>query len=151
MKYLYLFLVFAACVAGCAKKKAEKQAKKDDEIIQQYISDHGLTTAYKTESGLYVVIEAPGTGASCTSNSTVKVAYSGYFTNGTIFDESLPAGIQFGLPGVIKGWQEGIPHFKEGGVGKLLVPSGLAYGKNGTSGIPANSVLIFDIQLIDVL
>ncbi|MDH4473256.1 MAG: FKBP-type peptidyl-prolyl cis-trans isomerase [Fluviicola sp.] len=151
MKYLYLFLVFAACFAGCAKKKAEKQAKEDDEIIQQYIADHGLTTAYKTESGLYVVIDTPGTGSSCTSNSTVKVAYTGYFTNGTIFDESLPAGIQFGLQSVIKGWQEGIPHFKEGGVGKLLVPSALAYGKNGTSGIPANSVLIFDIHLIDVL
>ena len=52
---------------------------------------------------------------------------------------------------MIEGWKEGIPYFKEGGVGKLLIPSALGYGPNGNSGIPPNSVLIFDIGLIDVL
>jgi FKBP-type peptidyl-prolyl cis-trans isomerase len=52
---------------------------------------------------------------------------------------------------VISGWTEGIPKFKEGGVGKLFLPSALAYGEQGTNGIPSNSVLVFDIHLIDVL
>ncbi|MFT5602342.1 MAG: FKBP-type peptidyl-prolyl cis-trans isomerase FkpA, partial [Flavobacteriales bacterium] len=48
-------------------------------------------------------------------------------------------------------WTEGIPYFKEGGSGILLIPSHLGYGKSGTSGIPGNSVLIFDVKLIEVL
>ena len=80
----------------------------------------------------------------------MKVAYKGYFTNCEVFDEST-SGITFNLQQVIEGWTLGIPYFKEGGSGKLLLPSALAYGKKGTSGIPENSVLIFDIDLIEVL
>jgi FKBP-type peptidyl-prolyl cis-trans isomerase FkpA len=143
---LLLLLFFGSCTA----KKAEKQAQTDDLILQQYIQENGLT-ALKTASGLYYVIENPGTGLPCNSNSYVKVSYKGYFTDGIVFDESDVQGISFNLNGVIKGWTEGIPFFKEGGNGKLLVPSALAYGKSGTSGIPANSVLIFDVKLIEVL
>jgi FKBP-type peptidyl-prolyl cis-trans isomerase FkpA len=85
------------------------------------------------------------------STSDVKVAYKGYFTDGSVFDESSAAGITFNLQGVIAGWTEGIPFFKEGGTGKLLLPSALGYGKSGTNGIPKNSVLIFDIELLQVL
>ena len=58
--------------------------------------------------------------------------------------------ITFPLSGVIQGWQEGIPLFKEGGSGILLIPSALGYGSQSVGSIPANSVLIFDINLIDV-
>lgn len=143
---LFLLLAFVSCTA----KKAEKQAQTDDAILQQYIQENGLT-AQKTASGLYYVIDNPGTGLPCNSNSYVKVSYKGYFTDGAVFDESDAQGISFSLTGVIKGWTEGIPYFKEGGNGKLLLPSALAYGKSGTSGIPANSVLIFDVKLLEVL
>ena len=136
--------------SSCSKKKAEKQAEEDDKIIQTYLSEKGIT-ASKTTSGLYYFIESQGTGVDCNSNSTVKVAYKGYFTNGTIFDQSTTTGVTFNLQQVISGWTEGIPKFKEGGIGKLFLPSALAYGKQGTSGIPPNSVLVFDIHLIDVL
>ena len=143
---IFFLLVFVSCTA----KKAEKQAQTDDAILQQYIQENGLT-AQKTTSGLYYVIENQGTGLPCNSNSYVKVSYKGYFTDGVVFDESDTQGISFSLNGVIKGWTEGIPYFKEGGNGKLLLPSALAYGKSGTSGIPPNSVLIFDVKLIQVL
>ena len=96
-----------------AKKKAEKQAAEDDKIIRQYLTDHGLT-ATKTSTGLYYIIETQGTGPSCISTSDVKVAYKGYFTDGSVFDQSSAAGITFNLQGVIAGWTEGIPFFKEG-------------------------------------
>jgi FKBP-type peptidyl-prolyl cis-trans isomerase FkpA len=150
MKRIFPILVLLLVITSCAKRKAEKQAKEDDEIILKYIEDYNLT-ATKTSSGLYVVIEAPGTGAACNSYSTVRASYSGYFTDGTVFDYSPAAGIEFDLQAVIPGWTEGIPYFKEGGYGKLLIPSALAYGKNGTSGIPPNSVLIFDVALLEVL
>lgn len=146
-KILFLFTVV---LLSTACKKAEKQAEKDDEIIKQYIEDNNLN-ATATGSGLYIVTTDVGTGASCNSSSTVTVDYKGYYTNGQIFDESTSAGITFNLSGVIEGWTEGIPHFKEGGSGTLLIPSALGYGDQANGNIPANSVLIFDIELIDVL
>lgn len=137
-------------LGSCSKKKAEEQAKADDEIIQQYLTDNGLT-ATKLSSGLYYIIETQGTGSSCNSTSDVRVAYSGYFTDGSVFDESDANGISFNLQGVIEGWTLGIPFFKEGGTGKLLIPSALGYGSKKSGTIPANSVLIFDIHLIEVL
>jgi FKBP-type peptidyl-prolyl cis-trans isomerase FkpA len=150
MKYLFPILLIGFLFNSCAKKKAEKQAAEDDKIIQQYLSDHGLT-ATKTSSGLYYIIESQGNGQGCISTSDVKVAYTGYYTDGSIFDQSSSSGITFNLQGVIAGWTEGIPYFKEGGVGKLLIPSALGYGKSGSSGVPGNTVLIFDVELIQVL
>ena len=150
MKYFLPILLLAFTFSSCAKKNAEEQAKKDDDIIKQYIIDHNLT-AVATGTGLYYVIENQGTGGTCNSFSTVKVSYKGYFTDGTVFDQSDAAGISFGLQQVIKGWTEGIPYFKEGGNGILLVPSALGYGSGNNNGIPGNSVLIFDVKLLEIL
>lgn len=150
MRYVLPILVLLIVLPACAKRKAKKQAEEDDQIIQEYIATNNLN-ATKTESGLYVVIENQGTGAGCSGFSDVTVSYSGYFTNGSVFDESDAQGITFNLANVIQGWHEGIPYFKEGGNGKLLIPSALGYGRSGTGGIPPNSVLIFDVVLLDVL
>lgn len=144
---LFLGLV-ALATTSCNKEK--KQAKKDKKTIEKYLSDKGIK-AESTSTGLYFVIESQGTGDYPTINSTVKVAYTGYLTNGQIFDQSDVAGISFPLTSVIEGWQQGIPLFKEGGKGKLFIPSALGYGNRKVGDIPANSVLIFDIHLIDVL
>ncbi len=121
----------------------------DNDIIQQYIIDNNLS-AQSTGSGLYYVIDVPGTGENPTVSSNVTVAYTGSLTDGSIFDQSNSNGITFPLSGVIQGWQEGIPLFKEGGSGILLIPSALGYGSQSVGSIPANSVLIFDVNLIDV-
>ena len=150
MKYFFPILLVVFAFSSCNKVSPEEQAELDENIIQQYISDNNLN-AVATGTGLYYVIDEPGLGSSCTSQSTVKVAYTGYFTDGDIFDQSSTQGIEFSLQGVIQGWTEGIPYFKEGGNGKLLIPSALAYGTNGSSSVPANSVLIFDVELLQVL
>lgn len=105
--------------------------------------------AEKTETGLYYVIDEPGEGKQPNTSSNVTVAYKGYFTNGNVFDES-KEGISFGLNRVIPGWTQGIPFFKEGGKGMLIIPSSLAYGNSGRTGIPGGAVLVFDINLIKV-
>jgi FKBP-type peptidyl-prolyl cis-trans isomerase FkpA len=150
MRYIFPIVLLFFCFSSCAKKKAEKQAETDDLIILQYISDNNLTASV-TSTGLYYVITTQGTGSTCNSSSQVRVAYKGYFTDGEVFDESSASGIEFGLSGVIPGWTEGIPYFNEGGEGILLIPSALGYGASATSSIPANSVLIFDVNLIEVL
>ena len=149
MKYLMSLLIVATLFSACKKDDPEEQAKTDEDIIKTYIADNNLT-ATRTSSGLYYVVDEAGTGAQPGSTSTVTVRYRGYFTNGGVFDQSSNAGATFGLQSVIEGWQEGIPLYKEGGSGILLIPSALAYGTQGTSGIPANSVILFDIELLDV-
>ncbi|NNC50031.1 MAG: peptidylprolyl isomerase, partial [Flaviramulus sp.] len=74
----------------------------------------------------------------------------GYYTSGSVFDQSDAEGVSFNLQQVIRGWTEGITYFKEGGSGMLLVPAHLGYGNNNYNGIPGGSVLVFDVTLISV-
>lgn len=121
--------------------------KQNEKEIQDYITKHNLD-ATKSNTGLYYVIEKEGTGAHPNSNSDVTVNYKGYYTNEKVFDQNND--VSFNLQQVIPGWTEGITYFKEGGSGMLLVPSKLGYGYNDYKGIPGGSVLIFDIDLLDV-
>jgi FKBP-type peptidyl-prolyl cis-trans isomerase FkpA len=120
--------------------------ESNEQEILEYISAQGLN-AQKSASGLYYVINDPGSANRPTSSSNVTVAYKGYFTDGSVFDESNSDGISFNLNQVILGWTEGITYFGESGNGVLLIPSRLAYGNSGRSGIPGGAVLIFDITL----
>jgi FKBP-type peptidyl-prolyl cis-trans isomerase len=151
MKYTVLALIsflFVSCLPENDKEPIDFTAQNEKEITD-YIAAKNLT-ATKTGTGLYYVVTEQGTGAQPTANSNVTVAYKGYYTNGNVFDQSKPEGITFGLQQVIKGWTEGIPFFKEGGSGILLIPAHLGYGSFDYSGIPGGSVLIFDIKVIKV-
>ncbi|MEI6866065.1 FKBP-type peptidyl-prolyl cis-trans isomerase [Flavicella sp.] len=121
--------------------------KENDQEIVAYLEENGITGAIKTESGLYYLIDVEGTGETPTIDSEVTVAYIGAFTDGDVFDESSVSGSTFYLDEVIEGWGEGIQYFKEGGSGKLFVPSHLGYGIYDYSTIPGGSVLVFDIDL----
>jgi FKBP-type peptidyl-prolyl cis-trans isomerase FkpA len=148
MKYSLMALVLTLFMSCSGDKEVDYAAQNETEITA-YIAKNNLT-AQKSDTGLYYVINEAGTGAKPTASSNVTVAYKGYFTNGNVFDKSSDAGISFGLQQVIKGWTEGIPYFKEGGSGILLVPSALGYGSNDSGPIPGGSVLIFDVKLIKV-
>lgn len=148
MKHI-LFALALTLFISCSKEKEVDYVAKNEQEIIAYIAKNNLT-AQKSNSGLYYIINEPGTGEQPTQNSNVTVAYKGYFTNGTVFDESTSEGVSFGLQQVIKGWTEGIPYFKEGGSGILLVPAHLGYGNNDNSSIPGGSVLIFEVKLVSV-
>ena len=145
-KYFYLLLI--ALSISCSNDDNINYDAKNEADIIKYIADNNLT-ATKSNSGLYYIISNEGNGIRPTATSNVKVTYKGYFLNGETFDQNT-TGIEFNLQQVIKGWTEGITYFKEGGSGILLVPSKLGYGSNGRSGIPGGSVLIFDINLLEV-
>jgi len=99
---------------------------------------------------LYYIITEEGTGEHPTATSKVSVFYKGYLTNGNVFDETTNGSESFYLSNLIEGWQIGIPILKEGGSGTFFVPSALGYGSQSTGSIPANSVLIFEISLVNV-
>ena len=121
-------------------------------MIAKFVKDNKLKVQ-QTPSGINDIIETEGTGEHPTINDQVKVHYKGTLLNGTQFDSSYDRGepITFPLKGVVKGWQEGIPLLKKGGKGKLIIPSSLAYGERARTSIPANSVLVFDVELLDVI
>jgi FKBP-type peptidyl-prolyl cis-trans isomerase len=99
--------------------------------------------------------EIVGTGAEAKAGSTVTVQYVGMLTNGTVFDASKnhgSAGFTFALGAgqVIKGWDEGVAGMKVGGKRELVIPASLGYGAQSVGSIPANSTLVFEVELIDV-
>ena len=109
-----------------------------------------------TANGLQYQDVTVGTGASPRIGSPVVVQYTGYLTNGTMFDSSYdrnqPFTFTLGVGQVIKGWDEGVATMKVGGKRKLIVPPDLGYGAAGTPGgpIPPNATLVFDVELLDV-
>lgn len=146
-----------------AEKEAQQAEQKqtDDQLIQDYLEANNIE-AQKTESGIYYTISEEGNGTHPTIQNQVTVHYTGKLLNGTIFDSSIPANmperqgmtgdpVTFPLSGVVKGWQEGIPLLSKGGSGVLYIPSHLAYGAQSPSpAIPPNSVLMFEVELLDI-
>lgn len=96
-----------------------------------------------------------GTGQEAKSGNVITVHYTGWLEDGTEFDSSLRPGrdplvITLGIGQVIKGWDEGIPGMKVGGKRRLTIPPRLGYGSRAVGSIPANSTLIFEVELLDV-
>jgi FKBP-type peptidyl-prolyl cis-trans isomerase FkpA len=143
-------VAIAISLAACSKSKGGCTATTpadDDKKMLAYISANGIT-ATKHSSGMYYQIITPGTGATPTATSTVTAAYTGKFTDNTVFDSSPSA--SFPLNGVIAGWQIGLPLIQKGGKIKLIIPPYLAYGADGAGRLPCNSILFFDVELLDV-
>lgn len=127
---------------------ASRQIDLGDQLaIQAYLSDNQLT-AQTTASGLHYIIDTVGNGTFPSVSDTVRVNYVGRLVNGSEFDSN--NNITFPLTNVIDGWQEGIPLFSVGGSGRLIIPSSLAYQNQTRPGIPANSVLVFNIDLLGI-
>ena len=126
------------------------QAKVDDGVIVKFLADKNII-AEKHASGVYYQIIQPGSGnITYSGNTEVTAKYVGRLLNGNIFDQTTTQAISFRLGGVIVGWQIGVPLIQKGGKIRLFIPSGYAYGQQGAGTIPPNSVLDFDIELVDV-
>ncbi|MBK9105611.1 MAG: FKBP-type peptidyl-prolyl cis-trans isomerase [Saprospiraceae bacterium] len=143
LTFILCLLAGTFSIISCNK---EDQPEIDQQLIEDFIAEHNLD-ADSTSSGLYYVIDVPGSADHPTLSDEVTVSYVGFLLNGDIFDSA--PNITFPLNQVIAGWQEGIPLFGRGGKGLLIIPSRLAYGEQARVGIPANSVLAFEINLID--
>lgn len=150
MRTLILFLSLIITALGCSKDKGCNPIPPENEApqIAQFISDNNLTAVNSTK-GIYYQIINSGFGATPNINSTVDVLYKGKYLNGQVFEESSSI-VTFPLNKVIEGWQIGIPLIKKGGKINLIIPSAYGYGCVGNSPIPPNTILYFEISLIDV-
>jgi len=131
----------------------------DDKIIFKYSADKRITGVQRTASGMYYTITQAGVGDKAKNGQTVYVNYTGRTLDGNVFDSSLdpkfkhvePISFLLGKGNVIQGWDEGIALLNKGAKATLFIPSPLAYGKNSPMAtIPANSILVFDVELVDL-
>jgi FKBP-type peptidyl-prolyl cis-trans isomerase len=137
-----------------AMAKSEKQMSADIEVIDQYLEQNNIS-AQSTDSGLRYVIDVEGTGNFPQPGDNVMVNYRGSLLDGIQFESTFetnePFTFTIGQRQVIMGWDEGIALLKAGGKGTLYIPSPMAYGERGAGGIiPPNSVLKFDVELIQI-
>ncbi len=155
-------------MAAMAKQQAEfkkqqaaaaKAIKMQDADIKKYLAANNITNATRMPTGMYVVVDNPGTGEAPKTGYSVTMNYDGKLLNGKKFDSNIdttfkhvqPFTFTLGKGQVIQGWDQGVPQFKKGGKGKLIIPSSMGYGSAPQNNIPANSVLIFDIEMLDFL
>lgn len=163
-------IAFSFVFAGCMKDNSSGECPyqinnvpvPDAEVndVQNFVAlNSAYSGAMKDNAGFYYIIESLGTGE--TPNSlcnNVSVLYKGKLTNGSIFDQTTTSPATFILGQLIEGWRRGLPLIKEGGKITLILPPTLGYGNNeikdpqtGDVKIPANSILIFELELKEVL
>jgi len=132
------------------RKSMADTMQEGQAFLNSNAQEEGVVT---TDSGLqYKVLEAGAGEQHPAATDRVKVHYHGTLLNGTVFDSSVDRGqpIDFGLNQVIPGWTEGVQLMVEGEKTRFYIPSQLAYGNRSVGRIPAGSVLIFDVELIEI-
>ena len=131
------------------------QAEADEALIQEWMAkDTTIKNPVRTPNGVYYIKRQAGSGQQVAAGNSVKVHYIGRFLNGSVFESSYDSNSPFvfkvGSRQVIKGWDEGLPYMQKGETARLYIPSGLAYGPAGSRSIPPSTVLVFDINVLEV-
>jgi FKBP-type peptidyl-prolyl cis-trans isomerase FkpA len=162
MKKVLFLLGIVSFLSGCLKNTGSEQTCTYDpcatkapatqvQALKDTLAAHGITGATEHCSGLFYIVDNPGTGIVPNACSNVTVKYKGMFPNGTVFDETDPGEtLTYPLSGFIQGWLNGVPLIKAGGKIRLFIPPYLGYGDRVNGTIPANSILFFEVELISV-
>jgi peptidylprolyl isomerase len=151
---LALPLALALLAAGCSDDSTSPSYA--DPATATYASELGidLGAMTRTETGLYVGEVTVGTGALVEIGRRVSVQYTGWLIDGTQFDTSrddnVPLAWNFGVERLIPGFEQGVNGMRVGGRRKLVIPPQLAYGLRANGPIPANSILVFDVEVVGV-
>ena len=152
MKKLLLFApaLFLMSCGGETEEEKDYIETEYDKQSAEYLEGEDWEPV-REDNGLYIYTEIEGEGMKPGLQDYLTLNYEGYLLDGTVFDGTGGEAVTFPFPmeSLIKGWQQGIPHFGKGGKGKLIIPPDLGYGSRASGPIPANSVLVFDIELID--
>jgi FKBP-type peptidyl-prolyl cis-trans isomerase FkpA len=157
--FILFFLSVTLCQLSCSKKDNGCGYQDDNvvapvseqQMVKAYLDSVGITATLDS-NGFYYVIVKPGSGVTPGLCSAITVNYKGQLITGSIFDQQY--NFVYTLGALIDGWKKGLPHIKNGGEIRLYIPPSLGYGSKevdtGNNMIPANSILIFDINLLNV-
>ncbi len=150
-KWILLVSVVFVCSCGSDDSDtgltAAEQFAEDVTLIQDYLDTNGIAATVH-ESGIRYVIASEGSGETADTNDLITVAYEGRLLSGDVFDSSEEA--RFVLRQLVEAWQLTVPLIQEGGSITIYAPSQFGYGPQRVGSIPPNSVLIFDIDLIQI-
>lgn len=151
-RILGLFVFAALLLAGC---ESDPTSPRVEEAVFNPSLKVDIAASTRTITGLYYRDLEMGEGAAAVPGKTVHVHYKGYLVNGTLFDQNLvgqhtPLEFEIGRGGVIPGFDEGVSGMRVGGKRQLIIPPSLGYGNRPIGGIPANSILVFDVHLVAV-
>ncbi len=142
-------LILVLLTFSCKKTEDTVAAVDTLPQLRKYIADNNIKVD-STPEKVFFILDKPGNGSFPKSTSTVKVYYKGYRLDGYVFDSTSFNPFESPLSQVIQGWTFGIPKIDKGGKGRLFIPAALAYGTSGAgSDIPANTPLIFDVEVVD--
>lgn len=142
-------LIFVFGFSAC-NTYTEQDKDNFDKKIQEFVAK-GTDKYEKSESGLYYSIENEGEGDYIKFTDMVSFKYEGKFLTGEPFDNrhrNTP--LTFQVSQLIEGWKEAFLYLKKGGKAKIIVPPYLGYGDHQLEDIPANSILFFTIEVVDV-
>ncbi len=163
-------VLLSACSEDCednyTQECADAQLATDVQIIQDYLEDSNLV-AERHPSDLFYIIEQEGTGDTPEVGQTIVANYTGKFLDGRVFDTSIesvareagiynenrdysPYSFTLGAGRVISGWEIAFSLFKEGTKAIIVLPSYIAYGNSGSGSIPPNTVLLFEVELVNI-
>ena len=143
------------CETPCSRKVSQSQIDAvnqtqlaaDIDAIDEYLINNSIT-AQSDPSGIRYTVQTQGTGAKPCLENSVTVKYAGkLLSTGAQFDASTNP-VSFPLNSLILGWKIMLPQFQAGSKVTLYIPSGFAYGNSTVGSIPANSNLIFEIELV---
>lgn len=159
MKKILFGILLVGGFAGCLKNDSGSSnctynecgvvaPASEIQTVKDYLTSHSITATQHC-SGMFYTIDSTGTGTAPTVCNTIAFSYEGKLTNGSTFDKSTQP-VVAALSQLIRGFQNGVPLIKTGGRIHLYIPPSLGYGSSSQSGIPPNSVLIFDVTLVGV-
>lgn len=147
MRFGLLFLLVGLIITSCSDY-SDKDIQSFDDKIASYVKKNKLEMI-KSDSGLYYAIQEKGAGDSIKGDALISAIYTGRLLNGKIFDQQRKP-IEMKLQDLILGWREVVFYLNSGGKATIIVPPQLGYGKQTMPEIPKNSILIFDIEIVDV-
>lgn len=145
MKNIFWILPFIIISCG---KYSDKDIKSFDDKIAAYIRKNNLDMT-KSDSGLYYKIHEEGEGEPIKGTAIISAVYKGKLLNGKVFDEQKEP-MELTLKNLVHGWREIAFYLKPGGKATIILPPQLGYGQQQTGEIPENSILIFDLEIVDV-
>ena len=138
--------VFNRAIEENKTRKAAENLERGNKYLELLSTLDGVEV---TESGLHYIIIRPGQGALVRPEDTVVLNYKGMFVDGTVFDENTD--FEFQANKVVPGMTEGLTKIAKGGKIRLFIPPHLAYGERGAGPIAPNSVIIFEIEVLDIV
>ncbi|WP_340680253.1 FKBP-type peptidyl-prolyl cis-trans isomerase [Paraglaciecola sp.] len=155
MKFIVIAVIIALAIFYFVRSSTNKKLAIENVAIgKAFLAKNKLNEAVlQTASGLQYQVLAKGEGSvQPSASSTVKVHYHGLLLDGTIFDSSVERGkpISFPLNQVIKGWTEGVQLMVVGDKFKFFIPAELGYGSSSAGNITPGSLLIFEVELLEI-